>query len=58
MFAGLPFLWPFRAGPTPPLGHWRRAMGACPQGVMHTCPQLPVDNSNCNALILLNLCIT
>jgi hypothetical protein len=33
-------------------------MGACPQAVMHTCPQLLVDNFICNALGILNLCIT
>jgi hypothetical protein len=45
MFAGLPFLRPFRAGPTPP----HQAAGRCPQVLFHSCPQLPVDNSDCNA---------
>ena len=52
MFAGLPVPVALCAGPTPSPAAIGRAMGACPQGLIHTCPHLLVHNLNCNTQAL------
>jgi len=61
MFAGLPFLWPFRAGPTPPpTGQLGRhgPLGQLSTGQNPSCSSQPVDNRGRHRCGMYNLCIT